>query len=68
MRKDGNTKRLAKHIVLILGAVIMLVPFIWMFLTAFKTETEATQMNPFVIFLRSGGQTPSRRFSGRWTL
>ncbi|MBS5429889.1 MAG: carbohydrate ABC transporter permease [Lachnospiraceae bacterium] len=28
----------------------MLVPFIWMFLTAFKTETEATQMNPFVIF------------------
>ena len=42
MRKDGNTKRLAKHIVLILGAVIMLVPFIWMFLTAFKTETEAT--------------------------
>lgn len=50
MRKDGNTKRLAKHIVLILGAVIMLVPFIWMFLTAFKTETEATQMNPFVIF------------------
>ena len=49
MRKDGNTKRLAKHIVLILGAVIMLVPFIWMFLTAFKTETEATQMNPFVI-------------------
>ena len=50
MRKDGNTKRLAKHIVLILGAVIMLVPFIWMFLTAFKTETEVTQMNPFVIF------------------
>ena len=50
MRKDGNTKRLAKHIVLILGAVIMLVPFIWMFLTAFNTETEATQMNPFVIF------------------
>ncbi len=50
MKKEANTKRLVKHVVLILGAVIMLVPFIWMFLTAFKTETEATQMNPFVIF------------------
>lgn len=28
----------------------MLVPFAWMILTAFKTTTEATQMNPFVIF------------------
>ena len=49
MKKEANVKRLVKHIVLILGAIIMLVPFIWMFLTAFKTETEATQMNPFVI-------------------
>ena len=38
------------YIVLILGALIMLVPFIWMVLTAFKTQTEATQMNPFLIF------------------
>lgn len=28
----------------------MLVPFAWMILTAFKTTTKATQMNPFVIF------------------
>lgn len=28
----------------------MLVPFIWMALTAFKTSTEATSVNPFVIF------------------
>lgn len=40
----------------------MLVPFIWMFLTAFKTETEATQMNPFVIFLL---RREDRRLLGR---
>lgn len=28
----------------------MLVPFAWMVLTSFKTISEATQMNPFVIF------------------
>ena len=28
----------------------MLVPFIWMVLTSFKTVTEATQVNPFIIF------------------
>lgn len=28
----------------------MIVPFIWMALTSFKTISEATQMNPFVIF------------------
>lgn len=39
-----------KYFVLIIGALAMLVPFAWMILTAFKTTTEATQMNPFVIF------------------
>lgn len=38
------------HIVLIIGAIIMIVPFVWMFLTSFKTVSEATQMNPFLIF------------------
>ena len=28
----------------------MLVPFVWMILTAFKTVTESTSVNPFVIF------------------
>lgn len=39
-----------KYIVLTVGAIAMLIPFAWMILTAFKTNTEATQMNPFVIF------------------
>jgi multiple sugar transport system permease protein len=36
--------------VLILFSILMIVPFAWMFLTSFKTVTEATSVNPFVIF------------------
>ena len=38
------------HIILILVSITMLIPFIWMILTAFKSVTEATSVNPFVIF------------------
>ncbi|MDO5136384.1 MAG: carbohydrate ABC transporter permease [Eubacteriales bacterium] len=38
------------HGILILVSITMLVPFAWMVLTAFKTVTEATAVNPFVIF------------------
>lgn len=38
------------HVVLILFSITMLVPFIWMILTAFKTVTESTQIDPFIIF------------------
>ncbi|MDR0885932.1 MAG: carbohydrate ABC transporter permease [Clostridiales Family XIII bacterium] len=38
------------HIVLIIGAAIMLIPFIWMILTSFKTVSESTQVDPFLIF------------------
>lgn len=41
--KKGN---LLIHIVLILGAVIMVLPFVWMVLTSFKTLAESTQMPP----------------------
>ena len=37
------------HVILILVAISMLMPFAWMVLTSFKTTSEATQMNPFVI-------------------
>lgn len=37
------------YLILLIGSAIMLVPFIWMFLTAFKSTSEATQMNPFII-------------------
>ena len=38
------------HLVLIFGACIMILPFVWMVLTSFKSITESTSMNPFVIF------------------
>lgn len=38
------------HIILILVSITMLIPFLWMILTAFKTVTEATSVDPFVVF------------------
>lgn len=49
MERGRKMKTALVYIVLGLGAVVMLVPFIWMFLTAFKSTSEATQMNPFII-------------------
>lgn len=50
MEKANKRSNIIIHIILILGAIAMLVPFIWMILTAFKTQTEATSINPFIIF------------------
>ncbi len=49
MRETKKSARILLHAVLILGAVVMLIPFAWMILTAFKSATEATQIDPFVI-------------------
>lgn len=40
------------YVVLILVSITMLVPFLWMFLTAFKTTAETMQVDPFVIVPR----------------
>ena len=37
------------YIILIFVSISMLVPFVWMFLTAFKTTAETMQVDPFVI-------------------
>lgn len=42
------------HFVLIIGAIAMLIPFVWMVLTAFKTKSQAISVDPFYIF-PSGG-------------
>ncbi|MEY8354454.1 carbohydrate ABC transporter permease [Lachnospiraceae bacterium 54-53] len=52
MDKSRKTKAGLIYFLLGLGAVVMLVPFGWMILTAFKSTSEATQMNPFIIFPR----------------
>ncbi len=49
-KKAGKKSKLLVHIILIIGAIIMIIPFIWMILTAFKTVSETTQLDPFVIF------------------
>lgn len=50
MKKQGKRNTFLIHNVLIIGVILMLVPFIWMVLTSFKSISESTQMNPFIIF------------------
>lgn len=38
------------HMFLIIGSFVFIMPLLWMILTSFKTVTESTSMNPFVIF------------------
>ncbi len=38
------------HAILIFFSFVMILPFAWMILTAFKTVSESTSVNPFVIF------------------
>lgn len=47
MKKTVNT--VITYVLLILVSITMLVPFLWMFLTAFKTTAETMQIDPFVI-------------------
>lgn len=42
------------HAILIIFSIIMLVPFVWMILTALKTNQEAISVNPFYIFPHNG--------------
>lgn len=50
--KKRETKHIGIHILLIIGAAIMIMPLLWMVLTSLKTVTESTSMNPFVFFPR----------------
>jgi multiple sugar transport system permease protein len=45
-----NKTNSAFFIILSVCGLVMVVPFLWMILTAFKTTTEATSINPFIIF------------------
>ncbi|MEL3906359.1 MAG: carbohydrate ABC transporter permease [Treponema sp.] len=50
MTNAHRRKSFVIHLVLLAGLSVMLVPFIWMILTAFKSVSESTQLNPFIIF------------------
>ena len=53
MKRNVRKEMISKiviHTVLIMISITMLVPFLWMILTAFKTNAETVQVDPFVIF------------------
>ena len=47
--KKIKISAIVMYIILIFFAFIMLAPFVWMFLTAFKTTAETMQVDPFVL-------------------
>lgn len=50
LKKKQKMIRVFVHIIMLFMTIVMLVPFIWMFLTSFKSVAETTQVDPFVIF------------------
>lgn len=50
LERKRKISKIIVHSALILVSITMLVPFFWMVLTSFKTATEATSVNPFIIF------------------
>ena len=59
---EARAKRnlILTHVVLIIMAFIMLVPFAWMILTALKTNQEAISVNPFYISTAGTGKISRR--------
>ena len=49
MNKKNIAYKAVIYTILVFVSISMLVPFIWMFLTAFKTTAETMQVDPFVI-------------------
>lgn len=49
-QKKRKLQKVLIHIILFIFSIIMLAPFAWMALTAFKSVSEATTVNPFTIF------------------
>ncbi len=50
MRKRTLSSTLLLHAILLLVACTMIIPFVWMILTSFKTVGEAIQLDPYVFF------------------
>ncbi|MBU3113304.1 carbohydrate ABC transporter permease [Clostridium lacusfryxellense] len=48
-KTKSNPNLILVHVLLIIGAVAMLLPFIWMFITSLKTLTESTTVPPTLI-------------------
>lgn len=48
MKNKVKSRRLIIYIILLLGLVITLLPFVWMILTSFKTQSEAIKIPPVI--------------------
>ncbi len=53
-RAQARLNKFIMYLILCIMAFIMLVPFVWMILTALKTNQEAISVNPFYIFPAHG--------------
>lgn len=49
MKNKASTKRLFVHLILLVGVIVTVFPFIWMVLTSFKTVGEAMQIPPTIL-------------------
>ena len=54
VRTKQRVTRIVIHVILIIFSIIMIVPFLWMIITALKTNQEAISINPFYLFPQSG--------------
>ena len=48
LQRTRQLTTILTYVCLILGAVIMIFPFVWMILTSFKTQTESMQIPPVI--------------------
>ena len=53
-RARQRLNKFIMYLILVIMAIIMLVPFVWMILTALKTNQEAISVSPFYIFPQNG--------------
>ena len=49
MKKKKNVATVLTYVALIIGAIIMIFPFVWMLLTAFKTNAEVMLIPPAIL-------------------
>lgn len=49
MTKTRNTNKLFVHLILILGSVMMIFPFVWMVITSLKTKPESMKIPPQIL-------------------
>ena len=46
LNANRNTGKILMYAALVLGAVLMIFPFVWMLLTSFKSDAESMQIRP----------------------